>query len=71
MVVAALGFLGVEGAVDVEKGWGFATRGNSGVHFEIDASCIDGVDRYERCWGYASSPKVLQEETPSTKPVYT
>jgi hypothetical protein len=23
------------------------------------------------CWDHASSPKVLQEETPSAKPVYT
>jgi hypothetical protein len=46
--VAALAFLGVEGAVAVERGWGFAARGNRGVRFGIDAGCIVGADRYER-----------------------
>jgi hypothetical protein len=31
----------------------------------------DLAPRRGYCWDHASSPKVLQEETPSTKPVYT
>jgi hypothetical protein len=31
--VVALTFLGGEGTVAMERGWGFAARGNMGVHF--------------------------------------
>jgi hypothetical protein len=46
--VAALGFLGVEGVVDMEKDCGFAAGGKRYVRFKIDAGCIDGVGRCER-----------------------
>jgi hypothetical protein len=46
--VAALGFLGVEGIVDVGKYCGSTTGDNICVHFEIDAGCIDGGGRCER-----------------------
>jgi hypothetical protein len=32
---------------------------------------LEMVDEFEHCWDHASSPKVLQEETLSAKPVYT
>jgi hypothetical protein len=44
----ALGFLVVEGVVDVEMGCGSTVGGNSGVRFEIDAGYIVGVGRCER-----------------------
>jgi hypothetical protein len=31
--------------------------------------CMVGPKDY--CWDHASSPKVLKEETPSAKPIYT
>jgi RNase P/RNase MRP subunit p29 len=43
-----LGFLGVAGTVVEEIGCGFAAGGNSGVRFEIDVGCIDGVGKCER-----------------------
>jgi hypothetical protein len=44
---AALGFLGVEGAIIAEICCGFAV-GDKSVHFGIDAGCIDGDGRCGR-----------------------
>ena len=45
---------------------GFAAGGNSGVHFEIDVGCIDGVGRCERrlfgcqlAWPWPFDPLLL------------
>jgi hypothetical protein len=46
--VVVLTFLGVEGAVSMERGWGFPAGGNMGVCLGIDVGCIVGVDRFER-----------------------
>ena len=48
MVVAALGFLGVEGVVVAEICCGFSIE-DIGVHFGIDVGCIDGDGR---CQGF-------------------